>query len=191
MNPTGVSAHSTVASPSASAGSSSSGSGGKFNADASDNVVVYYGQSAASKDVTLAQQCADQSVDIVVLSFLTTWYGPGGYPTVNFGAACTSSNSAQQAKGATGLLSCPDMATAIKTCQSNGKKVMLSLGGATGTSSLESDSKAQAFATQLYNLFGAGKGESTDIRPFGDAVIDGFDLGRSSLNQLLIFVVQS
>ena len=168
---------SAVSTPAPTGGSTSSS--GSFNAGASNNLAVYYGQTDASSSVTLAQQCADASVDIVILAFLTEYFGPGNYPTLNFGGSCSSPNSAQSAKGATGLLSCPDMATAIKTCQSNGKKVLLSLGGATGTSKFSSDSQASTFATQLWNLFGGGTGEDSNLRPFGDVKLDGFDIGKS------------
>ncbi|KAK4691427.1 hypothetical protein P7C71_g5573, partial [Lecanoromycetidae sp. Uapishka_2] len=121
--------------------------------------------------------CQDSSVDIVVLAFLTTFFGPGGYPEVNFGAACASTVSeAMTAKGATGLLSCPTMAQDITACQNAGKKVLLSLGGSIATSAFSSDSQADQFATTLWDLFGSGTGEDAGLRPFGDVKVDGFDL---------------
>lgn len=155
------------------------GSGGSFNAQSNSNVAVYYGQSGATGEVTLAQMCQDSSVDIVVLAFLTTFFGPGGYPTVNFGAACGGTTSAMTSKGASGLMSCPTMAQDITACQSSGKKVLLSLGGSLATSAFSSDSQADQFASMLWNLFGSGTGEDTGLRPFGDVKIDGFDLGKS------------
>lgn len=80
------------------------------------------------------------------------------------------------AAGATGLLSCPTMEADIKTCQSLGKKVLLSLGGAVSTTAFSSDGQASDFATTLWDLFGGGNGESADMRPFGSAVLDGFDV---------------
>ncbi|KAL9006863.1 MAG: hypothetical protein Q9188_000394 [Gyalolechia gomerana] len=147
-----------------------------FNAQSSDNVVVYYGQSPATSQTTLAQMCQDENVDIVILAFLTTFFGAGGYPNINFGAACGGPSSNMQAAGASGLLSCPTMENDIKTCQGLGKKVLLSLGGAEATTAFSSESQASEFATQLWNLFGGGKGESTGMRPFGSAVVDGFDV---------------
>ena len=61
----------------------------------------------------------------------------------------------------------------IKTCQANGKKILLSLGGAAGSYGFTSDAQASSFADELWNLFGGG---NSSTRPFGDAVIDGFDL---------------
>ncbi|KAL9595628.1 MAG: hypothetical protein Q9219_006334 [cf. Caloplaca sp. 3 TL-2023] len=147
-----------------------------FNPQSSNNLAVYYGQSPATSQTTLAQMCQDQNVDIVILAFLTTFFGAGGYPGINLGAACGGPSAEMQAAGASGLLSCPTMEKDIKTCQSMGKKVLLSLGGAEATTAFSSDSQASDFATKLWNLFGAGKGESTEMRPFGSAVLDGFDV---------------
>jgi chitinase len=36
----------------------------------------------------LASVCQDPSNDVVVLAFLTTFFGTGGLPVVNFGGAC-------------------------------------------------------------------------------------------------------
>ena len=65
----------------------------------------------------------------------------------------------------------------IKTCQSKGKAITLSLGGATGQIGFSSDSQAQQFATQIWNLFLGG---SSSTRPFGTAVLDGIDLDIES-----------
>lgn len=162
--------------PYASFSAAGSSSGGSFNAAGSNNVAVYYGQSGATSQVKLSDLCADQGTDIILLAFLTTYFGPGGYPTLNFGSACTSAGAAAAAKGATGLLSCPDMAKDIQTCQSAGKKVLLSLGGSEAVTTFSSDSQASTFATQLNNLFTGGSGESASLRPFGSIKLDGFDI---------------
>ncbi|KAL8713313.1 MAG: hypothetical protein Q9220_002512 [cf. Caloplaca sp. 1 TL-2023] len=166
---------SSTSQPSASVSPPSSGSS-TFNAQSSSNLAVYYGQSGATSQTSLAQMCQDSNVDIVILAFLTTYFGPGGYPSLNFGAGCGGSSPAMQAAGASGLLSCPAMASDIKTCQGLGKKVLLSLGGALATTAFSGDSQASDFATKLWNLFGAGNGETAEMRPFGDAVLDGFDV---------------
>lgn len=80
------------------------------------------------------------------------------------------------AVGATGLQSCPNLASEIKSCQSSGKKVLLSLGGSLATSAFSSDDQASKFATTLWNLFGAGTGTDAGLRPFGDVTLDGFDV---------------
>ncbi|KAI7853268.1 glycoside hydrolase superfamily [Circinella umbellata] len=65
------------------------------------------------------------------------------------------------------------MESDIKYCQSKGKLILLSLGGATGTYGLSSDSEGQRLADSLWDLFGGGQ---SDTRPFGSASVDGFDL---------------
>lgn len=69
------------------------------------------------------------------------------------------------------------MAKDIQTCQSKGKLVTLSLGGGTGQVGFSSDSQAQTFATQVWNMFLGGK---SSTRPFGSVVLDGLDLDIES-----------
>ncbi|KAL8969562.1 MAG: hypothetical protein Q9183_001942 [Haloplaca sp. 2 TL-2023] len=149
---------------------------GSFNDQASNNLAVYYGQSPATSQTTLAQMCQDSNVDIVILAFLDTFFGAGGYPGLNLGSACSGPSEAMQAAGASNLLSCPTLENDIKICQSLGKKVLLSLGGAKASTAFSSDEQASGFATQLWNLFGGGNGEAAEMRPFGTAVLDGFDV---------------
>ena len=171
--------------PSASASAPSqpgpSSGSGQFDAQSSKNVAVYYGQTPATATVSLGEMCQDENVDIVVLAFLSELFGPGDFPTLNFGAACGGQTPQMESAGATGLLSCPDMASQIKQCQGLGKKVLLSLGGADAVTAFPSDSKATDFANQLWDLFGAGTGVDAGLRPFGDVRIDGFDVGKSSI----------
>lgn len=100
-----------------------------------------------------------------------------------------------EAKGATGMLLCGQMATDIATCQSSGKKVLLSLGGATAQTAFTGDDQATAFASTLWNLFGAGTGLDAGLRPFGNTTIDGFDVGKFStdfmLNEVLFVLILS
>lgn len=63
----------------------------------------------------------------------------------------------------------------IATCQGLGRKVFLSLGGESGRYGLKDDSEGDILATQLWDTFGGGKNASI-TRPFGNVVIDGFDL---------------
>lgn len=147
-----------------------------FSAQSSSNLAVYYGQSPATDEYTLEQMCQDQNVDIVVLAFMTTFFGPAGQPVINFGPATggTPTLGAQKIN-ATGLLDCPSLAKNITSCQSLGKKVLLSLGGSTGVTNFTSDAQATSFATNLWNLFGGGMTNS-NMRPFGSVKIDGFDV---------------
>jgi chitinase len=68
------------------------------------------------------------------------------------------------------LANCQDIAPDIAKCQSKGKLVTLSLGGATGGVGFKSEDEATSFADTLWNLFFEGK---SDTRPFGNAVLDG------------------
>lgn len=159
------------------------------SANKSKKLVVYYGQSAATAETTLAQVCENKNVDMVILAFLTHFSGPGGYPSINFGAACGGQTQKMLSAGAAGLLSCPALASNITKCQGMGKKVLLSLGGGTGDVALPDDENAKTVAKQLWNLFGAGKVEDPGLRPFGNVTLDGFDIGEfnsSICNQLAI-----
>lgn len=153
-----------------------SSSKASFNAQSQRNVAVYYGQTPHTNKVTVDQLCQDQNVDIVVLSFLDTYFDAAGMPNINIGPACSGDPTVgAQAINATGLLDCPFLAKNITTCQSLGKKVFLSLGGATGTTNFTSDAQATTFASTLWNLFGGGN-TTSNLRPFGSVRIDGFDV---------------
>ncbi|SCV00503.1 LAME_0G10154g1_1 [Lachancea meyersii CBS 8951] len=140
-----------------------------FNADSKSNVAVYWGQASAGSQESLASYCQSSDVDIVLLSFLYAFPGNLG---LDFSSACSSSFG-------DGLLHCDQIGQDIKTCQSQGKKVMLSMGGAIGSYGFSSDSEAEDFATTLWNTFAGG---STSERPFNDAVIDGFDFDIENQN---------
>lgn len=49
---------------------------------------MYYGQSLATAETTLAQVCGNENVDMVILAFLTYFSGPAGCLIIDFGAAC-------------------------------------------------------------------------------------------------------
>ena len=57
--------------------------------------------------------------------------------------------------------------------------MLLSLGGGISNVSLPDGENARTIAKQLWNLFGAGKGEDAGLRPFGNVALDGFDVGES------------
>ncbi|KAI8318010.1 glycoside hydrolase [Martensiomyces pterosporus] len=134
-----------------------------FNVNCNSNYASYYGQNSAGNQQTLGTYCKDATEDVIVLAFMD------GFPNMllNFANACTDTFP-----GST-LLHCPSMATDIKYCQSQGKAVILSMGGASGAYSFSSDAQASAFADTVWNTFFKG---STAQRPFDDAVLDGIDL---------------
>jgi chitinase len=69
------------------------------------------------------------------------------------------------------LPDCTFLASDINDCQAKGKIVTLSIAGATSIA-LASDSQAEQFADTIWNLFLGG---SSSLRPFGDAILDGYD----------------
>ena len=168
-----------TASPSTDKATPGAFSGG-FDAQAANNVAVYWGGSSYTSQVDLAKTCSNPSVNMVVLAFLTDFETAGGYPTINFGNGCSSQPStAQQQKGATGLSECDVMSRSILACQKAGKKVILSLGGAISNVDFKSDDDATKVAAALWDLFAGGKPQDWGMRPFGPVILDGFDVGKS------------
>ncbi|THC86967.1 hypothetical protein EYZ11_013587 [Aspergillus tanneri] len=74
---------------------------------------------------------------------------------------------------------CDSLAAAIKKCQSNGVKVMLSLGGAAGAYSLMSRDEAETIGQNLWDAYGNSKNGRVP-RPFGDVFVNGWDFDIES-----------
>ncbi|CAI4659379.1 BCE_3a_G0038460.mRNA.1.CDS.1 [Saccharomyces cerevisiae] len=142
-----------------------------FDSSANMNIAVYWGQNSAGTQESLATYCESSDADIFLLSFLNQ------FPTLglNFANACSDTFS-------DGLLHCTQIAKDIETCQSLGKKVLLSLGGASGSYLFSDDSQAETFAQTLWDTFGEGTGASE--RPFDSAVVDGFDFDIENNNEV-------
>ncbi|CAI4035195.1 hypothetical protein SMKI_12G3430 [Saccharomyces mikatae IFO 1815] len=142
-----------------------------FDSSGNTNIAVYWGQNSAGTQESLATYCQSSDADIFLLSFLNQ------FPTLglNFANACSDTFS-------DGLLHCTQIAEDIKTCQSLGKKVLLSLGGASGSYLFADDSQAETFAQTLWDTFGEGTGASE--RPFDSAVVDGFDFDIENNNKV-------
>ena len=133
--------------------------------------VVYWGQDDSEK--SLGSYCAaNQGIDIIVLAFLST-LGNGHTPSGNFGNEC-SVNSAGQG-------SCGTLATDINTCKSNGKKVLISVGGAGANYDLSGTADADGVAWSLWNEWAApGAVSSLAPRPIGNSFVDGWDFDIES-----------
>eukprot|EP00727_Mastigamoeba_balamuthi_P004699 m51a1_g14227 putative glycoside hydrolase family 18 protein (455) ;mRNA; f:200212-201908 len=136
-----------------------------------DNMVLYWGQNG--NEGPLRNFCADSTFDILILSFMHVF--PNGeskdgvqYPLINLAGHCETIFPDMQQ-----LLTCPDVAQDIKYCQSRGKAVLMSMGGAAGAYSLGSQQIAEAFAQTFWDMFLGG---GSSHRPFGSAVLDGVDL---------------
>ncbi|KAI0159867.1 glycoside hydrolase family 18 protein [Hypoxylon sp. FL1284] len=132
--------------------------------------VVYWGQNGGGtiENNDLSTYCTDTSgIDIIVLAFLYSWGAGGNIPSGTVGQSCFISNSGEGQN-------CDDLISSIKTCQSTGIKVILSLGGATASYSLSSQEQAESIGSYLWDAYG-NSGNSSVQRPFGDVIVDGFD----------------
>ncbi|XP_039172454.1 acidic endochitinase-like [Eucalyptus grandis] len=121
-------------------------------------ITVYWGQNGGED--SLADTCASGNYDIVNLAYLDV-FGNGQAPVLNLAGHCDPPSG-----GCTGLSS------DINSCQARGVKVMLSIGGSSGSYYLASAEDAKEVATYLWNNFLGGQSSS---RPLGDAVLDGID----------------
>jgi chitinase len=148
---------------------------------------VYWG--AEDDTTTLADVCSDDSYNIVNLAFVSYFNGAGGYPTLDL-STLDGPSQAQKDAGATSLQDGSSLVSAIESCQSSGKLVIMSLGGAVGDAdvTLSGDSQATEIADTLWGLFGGGTNETiTPLRPFGDVKLDGFDIGMLLLLTYHVF----
>ncbi|KJR84901.1 chitinase [Sporothrix schenckii 1099-18] len=154
---------------------------GSFSSSGADNIAIYWGQNShgAATGTSNAQQrlsfyCSNAQVDIIPLAFLNVISSP----SVNFANAgdnCTAFS------GST-LLGCSQLEEDIQTCQSKyGKTIMLSVGGATYTEGgFRSSIAATSAADNIWAMFGPVQSNGTVNRPFGKAVVDGFDFDFES-----------
>lgn len=129
--------------------------------------VVYWGADGQNKN--LSDYCTPSAgIDILVLSFLNNWGISGDIPSGIFGGTCIVNPDGSFASP------CSDLASQIKTCQSAGVKIIISLGGATGNYSLLSQAQAETTGQYLWDAYGKS-GNTTVQRPFGEVVVDGWD----------------
>lgn len=136
------------------------------------NVAYYWGQNSvggSDTQMNLSNYTEDNHGDIFIISFVHVFFGKGGVPSMDIVHSCDEGTNFP----GTELLYCPQLGNDILASQQKGKKVILSLGGATGEYGFTNDTQAIEFADQVWNVFGNGLSAT---RPFGDAVVDGFDL---------------
>ena len=143
-------------------------------------IVAYWGQNGyggahpddmSSWEPALAEVCAVPEYDIIVLGFMISFVSGrnGGLPETNFSYHCETPIDDEHPF----LLRCPEIEEGIAACHAAGKKVLLSMGGASGAYGFTSDGEAEAFADTVWDMFLGGDGE---LRPFGDESVDGIDL---------------
>jgi chitinase len=75
----------------------------------------------------------------------------------------------------------------IAACQANGKTIILSMGGATYSGGgFQSPDAAVASAQNIWAMFGPEQPDSNVLRPFGSAVVDGFDYDFESATSNMV-----
>ncbi|KAK1668361.1 hypothetical protein QYE76_056520 [Lolium multiflorum] len=122
------------------------------------SIAVYWGQNDG--EASLAETCASGNYEFVILAFLPK-FGKGQRPQLDLGSHCDASSGG-----------CKSQSKDIKSCQSGGVKVLLSIGGGDGSYGLSSPGDARQVAMYLWNNYLGGTSSS---RPLGDAVLDGID----------------
>lgn len=111
---------------------------------------------------------SDSVVDAFPVAFLDEFFGPAGLPSLDlanvrrnifssfynliFFATCkqTCNINDNTTFPGSALPNCSALAADIKTCQSQGRIVTLSMGGQSGAVGFTSDAQAVAFADQVY-----------------------------------------
>ncbi|XP_023740724.1 acidic endochitinase SE2 [Lactuca sativa] len=121
------------------------------------SIAAYWGQH--TDEGTLAAACATGNYKFIMIAFLTT-FGSGQTPVLNLAGHCDPAST------------CSGLSSDIQSCQNQGIKMFLSIGGAVGSYSLSSSEDAQQVSDYLWNNFLGGQSNS---RPLGDAVLDGID----------------
>ncbi|KND87722.1 Endochitinase 2 [Tolypocladium ophioglossoides CBS 100239] len=150
--------------------------------------VVYWGQNGGNvvENNDLASYCTSASgIDVVVLAFLYEYGNGVDIASGTIGQSCSISTTGQ-GEG------CDDLAQAIDTCKSNGVKVVLSLGGAVGAYSLQSQAEAETIGQNLWDAYGNVQGGSSSVpRPFGETFVNGwdFDIESNSGNQYYQYLI--
>ncbi|OAE24132.1 hypothetical protein AXG93_2752s1460 [Marchantia polymorpha subsp. ruderalis] len=131
-------------------------------------IATYWGQSGnddAGSEGSLADLCNSNNYGIVMIAFLSV-FGRGQTPVLNLAGHCDPPSG-----------SCARYASDIATCQSQGIKVLLSLGGASAGYGLDSADEARELAQYIWDNYMGG---SNDNSPLGAAQVDGIDLDIES-----------
>ncbi|KAH3973382.1 hypothetical protein HBI56_062130 [Parastagonospora nodorum] len=148
-----------------------------YDDSAKTNLAVYWGQNSLklsepdpNAQGRLSKYCADPDVDIIIIAFISALNNAKGEIELNL------ANQLWYAQGGQPYPA-PKTGADIKTCQTtNQKTILLSFGGAetAADKGYASDDEAKAGAKKIWEMFGP-KTAASGIRPFDDAVVDGFD----------------
>jgi len=149
------------------------------------DVNVYWGQKGTTM---LREWCDNAKFDYVTIGFVNN--SPENdpsklkYPGSNFAAHCAADKYTDKDGKASLLLSkCTFIAEDIPYCQSKGKKVLLSIGGAIGNYDVTGKTNGEYFGDFMYDAFGPYNPLKPEPRPFDykkngndvRVVVDGFD----------------
>ena len=154
--------------------------------------VVYWGQNGGGtiENNDLSTYCTSSSgIDVIVLAFLYQFGQNGDIASGTIGQSCFISSSGEGQN-------CDALISAIGTCKSAGVKIILSLGGASSSYSLQSQAQAQQIGQYLWDAYG-NSGSTSVTRPLGSNVVDGFDFdielngGSSQYYQYMISTLRS
>ncbi|TVU16804.1 hypothetical protein EJB05_36959, partial [Eragrostis curvula] len=122
----------------------------------SGNIAVYWGQDGGVEG-TLGAACLSGNYAYVILAFLTN-FGNGREPVLDLSGRCHPT------------FGCTEIGAEIRACKAQGIKVLLSLGGYSGSYGLSSKDDANSVAKYLWeNFLGGG------IGPVGPFELDGID----------------
>ncbi|KHE88664.1 carbohydrate-binding module family 1 protein [Neurospora crassa] len=153
---------------------------GGFSSTATGNIAIYWGQNSANQvggQQRLAYYCRNTNVNTIPLAFLNVIRDT----EMNFSNAGDDCSIFPGTK----LIKCTQIEEDIKTCQSLGKSILLSIGGATySEGGFSSPAEAISWADRLWAMFGPVS--NSDKRPFGTAVIDGFDFDFEAVAQNMV-----
>ncbi|KAF7960499.1 hypothetical protein EAE96_000179 [Botrytis aclada] len=168
-----------------------------YDASSPANLALYWGSGPSQTN--LSYYCEQSTIDIIPLAFMNVFPAQGdGYPAENFGNACYGQPIFSPGPGyPLGdvdtskdqlYVQCPGIQEGIPYCQSLGKKILLSLGGASNTYQLTGAADGEYFADFLWGSYGPFKQSWVDaggIRPMDGGYygtdpsvhidIDGFD----------------
>ncbi|KAF2211970.1 glycoside hydrolase family 18 protein, partial [Cercospora zeae-maydis SCOH1-5] len=160
----------------------------------SNNVAAYWGQNSFGQangpqaQQSLATYCADTDVDIIPLAFTAVTSTDGTNAAGEQRMVVNFANAGDNCSifSGTGLLDCGEtIGKDITTCQEQyNKTILLSIGGATYTEGgFPSEDAAISAAEMVWKTFGPAADAAQVLRPFGNAVIDGFDIDIESTTQ--------
>jgi chitinase len=149
-----------------------------FSSSSSSNIAIYWGQNSYDQSSgsfvqqRLSYYCANTEIEIIPMAFLVSINNPA-LNFANQGNTCTAIS------GST-LFYCSEIEADITECQNTyGKTILLSIGGSTySEGGFSSQAAAVTAANNVWSWFGPYS--SSAVRPFGQAVVDGFDFDFES-----------